>query len=344
MPAPPLTHHDVLALVEPFARCRRHVDLAASNRLERRLVFKPLDHAGAAPDAPSLRETLQLEVFATGTCQLTRTLALGPSARATLQATGPDAGALLAAIDAVPPIHHFRTGAGFVLARSYVLQPAGASAQDDGAHALPVLSRAVLQLDALTLTLNVPAVRGVSGDITIVAMPGEPLELPEDLLAVLGWDWARLVRDRSGWNTRLRLRGSPARRTRKAEAALEEVAAHLARTLAEPPAAFHDRLAAARWGVAFRRAIPVLTVVALLIAVATLPRFAVDRNPALLMLLFHVPTAFIVFSLCMQELARFEIPPVPRRSRAVAWRQPPAGDARTESGVSLDGTEVRSSP
>jgi hypothetical protein len=343
MPAPPLTHHDVLALVEPFARRGRHVDLAASNRLERRLVFKPVDHAGGGPDAPALRETLQLEVFATGTCQLTRTLVRGTNARATLQATGPDAGALLAAIDAVPPLHHFRIGAGFVLARSYVLQPGATAEQDGGAKALPVLARAVLLLDALTLTLNVPAVRGVSGDITLVAMPGEPLELPEDLLAVLGWDWARLVRDRSGWNTRLRLRGSPARRTLKAEAALDAVAAHLARTLSEPPALFHDRLVAARWGVTFRRAIPVLTIVALLVAVATLPRFAVDQNPALLMLLFHVPTAFIVFSLCMQELARFEIPPVPRRSLAVAWRQPSAGHARSETGVPPECTEVRSS-
>jgi hypothetical protein len=344
MAAPPLTHHDVLALVEPFARRGRHVDLAASNRLERRLVFKSVDHPGAAPDAPGLRETLQLEVYATGTCQLTRTLARGANGRATLQVTGPDVGALLAAIDAVPPLHHFRTGAGFVLARSYVLQPGAATTQDGGSQALPVLARAVLQLDALTLTLNVPAVRGVSGDLTLVAMPGEPLELPEDLLAVLGWDWARLIRDRSGWNTRLRLRGSPARRTRKAEAALDEVAAHLARTLSEPPAMFHDRLAGARWGVTFRRGIPVLTIVALLIAVATLPRFAVDGNPALLMLLFHVPTAFIVFSLCMQELARFEIPPWPRRSRAVAWRQALADRSNCETAVPLERTEVRSSP
>ncbi len=342
MPAPPLTHHAVLALVGPFARQGRHVDLAGSNRLERRLVFKPVEHRGAAPGAPALRETLQLEVFGTGTCQLTRTLTRGASVRATLQVTGPDAGALLAAIDAVPPLHHFSSGEGFVIARSYVLPPRAESAQRGGATAPPVLARAVLHLDALTLTLNVPAVRGVSGDITLVAMPGEPLELPEDLLAVLGWDWARLVRDRSGWNTRLRLRGSAARRTRKAEAALDAVAGHLARTLSEPPAQFHERLAGARWGVAFRRAIPVLTIVALLIAVAALPRFAVDRNPALLMLLFHVPTAFIVFSLCMQELARFEIPPLPRRSRAVAWRQPPVGDARSETGVPRECTEVRS--
>ena len=67
MAAPPLTHHDILGLIEPFSRRERHVDLAASDRAERLLRFKPIDRDGGA------RETLQLDVFATQGFRLTRT-------------------------------------------------------------------------------------------------------------------------------------------------------------------------------------------------------------------------------------------------------------------------------
>ena len=40
----PLTHHEILGLIEPFTRRGLHVDLAASNRIERRLLFKPIVH------------------------------------------------------------------------------------------------------------------------------------------------------------------------------------------------------------------------------------------------------------------------------------------------------------
>jgi hypothetical protein len=38
------------------------------------------------------------------------------------------------------------------------------------------------------------------------------------------------------------------------------------------------------------------------------------------MLLFQLPTALIALSLSLQELARYEIPPWPRRSRAQSWQ------------------------
>ncbi len=38
----PLTHHEIIGIVEPFTRRGRHVDLSASNRLERCLVLKPV--------------------------------------------------------------------------------------------------------------------------------------------------------------------------------------------------------------------------------------------------------------------------------------------------------------
>lgn len=57
----PLTHHEIIGIVEPFTRRGRHVDLSASNRLERCLVFKPVAIECATPGPAGLLETLKLE-------------------------------------------------------------------------------------------------------------------------------------------------------------------------------------------------------------------------------------------------------------------------------------------
>jgi len=43
MSVTPLTHHQILSVVEPFSRVSHHVDLAASDRLARKLVFKTVE-------------------------------------------------------------------------------------------------------------------------------------------------------------------------------------------------------------------------------------------------------------------------------------------------------------
>ena len=323
----PLTHHDILALVEPFTRLGRHVDLAASNRAERRLVFKPVIHdhpdchAGQALDACSLHELLQLESFGTGTCRLTRTLTHPSGLQAALEAIGQEPQALLAVVHATAPQHQFHAGAGFVVARSYATQTT-ADAETDGRPAPPLaLRRGVVQVDGLRLVMTVSAVRGVSADLLLTQTSAGELVLPEDLLAVLGWDWARLIHDKLNWKSKLRLRGNTARRSRSAEAALDLAAAHLASTLAEPPGRFHERHLSARRGAVFRRAIPLLTPVLLFITVLALPRFDVESSP-LWVLLYHVPTVFILLSFRLQELPQFEIPPWPRRSGALDWQRP----------------------
>jgi len=307
--APPLTHHEILTLVEPFARQRRHVDLAATQRIERRLAFKPIEHAASAPDVPALRETLELDCLGTGSYRLTRTLVpAGGGPKATATAMGPLPGDLLARVEAVAPASQFTHGHGFVIARSLTL----------GAGTPPALVRGVVQLPALTLTMAVSYVRGVSAEITLQPA-AQALDLPQDLLAVLGWDWSRGVPAKGQWTSRLRLRGDTPRRTQRAQAALQRVAVHLATTLAMPPAQFHDRLRRARWAVAFRRAIPLLTAVGLVAAMFLLPRFTFDDSPGLGLLLYHVPTVLLAISFCLQELPRLEIPPLPRRSVASDW-------------------------
>jgi hypothetical protein len=54
MSSAPLTHHQIIELVEPFSRQGLHIDLAASDRLQRRLRFRSIEPAGQ----PAHRETL----------------------------------------------------------------------------------------------------------------------------------------------------------------------------------------------------------------------------------------------------------------------------------------------
>jgi len=308
MAVSPLTHHEILELVAPFTRGGRRVDLAASKRSERLLVFQPLEH----PEADgTLRETLQLHSFGTGTCQLTRVLTRAAGLQAKLQVMGPDPARLLADVEAILPARQFQEGPGFIVARSYSLE---------GTPAGLILTSGEVRLADLTLAMTVSPVRRVAAELTLTATGAANLALPEDLLAVLGWDWARLIGGKEGWKTKLRLRGTAPARTRKAEIALDRAAAHLAQTLREAPHCFHDRLRAARWGVVFRRAIPSLTFLCLLVAVASLAHRGIGRGSELWVLFFHVPTALIALSFCLQELPQYEIPPLPRRRTAPSWR------------------------
>jgi len=321
MPILPLTHHEILELVAPLARQGRHVDLAASDRLARRLVFKPVEYPGEA-GAPGIRETLELDSLGTGTCVLTRRLTRDDAPPATLTAMGTHPGRLFDQLAAVPPQLHFGRGSGYSLSRCYSLEPGQGGSTGGAPVTQLIMTKGVAQVDGLGITLGVPSTRGVSADIRLTPTPGDIVDLPEDLLAVLGWDWARLIRGTDGWKTKRRLRGGPIARTRSAERALDTVAAHLARTLAKPTARFHDDWALARWGVFARRAIPLLTLVLLLVIIGAIPHVFGSRRPAMFMLAFHVPTALIALSFCLQELPQYEIPPLPRPLRLKQWRRP----------------------
>jgi hypothetical protein len=96
VPAHPFTHHEILGLIEPFTRRGRHPDLAASNRLERRLAFKPLEHLAPGTACPVLRETLVLEHRDHAEYRLTRELTLPCGLAASLEADSADPATLLA--------------------------------------------------------------------------------------------------------------------------------------------------------------------------------------------------------------------------------------------------------
>jgi hypothetical protein len=267
---------------------------------------------------------LQLDCPEGGRFRLTRWLARADGLRASVQVAGPRPDVLLEWVESVSPEQHFQWGAGFVIARSYDLGLA-VSAEDGSASTPPplILSEGVAQVDGLKFTLRLMEVRGTSGDIVLDAASGDGLDLPEDLLAVLGWNWAPLQRQSSGWTSKLRLRGLGPQRSRKAEAAIALAAGHLARVMAEAPSQFHQRHGLARWGVVFRRAIPSLTAVGLIVTALLLPRLIDGEHSGLMMALHYVPIAVLALSFSLQEMARFEIPPWPRQSNAANWRRPP---------------------
>jgi hypothetical protein len=322
MALPPLTHHEIVELVEPFTRCGRRVDLAASDRIERRLIFKPVDHADDAAGLPRLRENLQLESNGADNYRLIRLLTIPGGLEAKLQTEGPDPGELLARIESIPAHHQFRSGQGYTIAYSHLLET-GASASATAAAAQLLLTQGVAQVGGLTLKLRATTVRGYPADIELLAAAGDSIELPEDLLAVLGWDWARLIPDAQRWTSKVRIRGSDPQLSRLTEVKLERAAAHLAQTFAEPPRRYHQRWFAARWGVAFRRAIPLLTGLALVAGAFAAPSLHIPEGSPIRLLIFNAPTILIALAFCMQELPRLEIPPLPRRLTAAVWRNAP---------------------
>ena len=321
MTAPPLTHHDILALVAPFTRSGRHVDLPACDRIQRRVVFKALDRAADAPKLPGLRELLALEKVSQNGYRLTRTLVLASGQQARLTASGTEPAQLLQRVDAVGLGQHFQLGEGYAITRHYSLR---SDAQG------PVLTGAQVLVGSLTLTMTVSPVRNVSANVLLTAPPGQVLDIPEDLLAVLGWAWSPLSVTPQGWAGKFRLRGTPDQRTRRAEQAVTQAAAHLAHTLAAPPADFHDGHLRARWQVVFRRAIPILTPICMLITLLLMPRLALDEIPGLWTLVYQLPTVLIAISFMTQDLPRFEIPPWPRRATATNWFQPRATGGTTK--------------
>jgi hypothetical protein len=316
----PLTHHEILRLVEPFARRGLHVDLAATDRIERRVVFKPIVHADETLGCAGACEVLQLENPRPEVYRLIRTVTLKTGATAKLTTDGANPGELLNRIETVPPQSQFQLVAGIPVARSYRLGPT--------AKLRMVLTSAEARLDGLTLAVKADTGRGYPADIELTPQPDRPLsspdDLPDDLLATLGWDWKVLRRRGASWTGTLRApRGEP-RRSRHIEIAMERAVTHLAQTLAEPPRQFHERMARARWGVVFRRMIPLLISIVLIVGASALTFVDVPQDAVLM--LMNLPPLLLLMLFGMRELPRFEIPPPPRPSKAPSWF--PLADSR----------------
>lgn len=331
MPSHPLTHHEILTLVEPFTRKGHHPDLVATNRLERRLVFKPAELPADMQGVSALTGTLQFECRKAGAYVLSRTLACvtdaGDKLEARLEIEGKDPADLLACVDSIAPESQFRFGPGFKIAKSYRLVR-GSGVTTAGAPAVQkILSQMSAHISDFVITATAPKVKtDPEAVIEIQPTAGEYKTLPDDLLAVLGWDWGLIASRREGWKSTLKLRGREPERTRKTENKLEGMVEHLAQTFKEAPARFHERMLAARWGVVFRRSIPLLISLGLIGAAAASSRLPLADNSPVRMMMMNLPGFLMVFVFCMRKLPVIEVPPIPRASRAPSWREPLPGE------------------
>ncbi len=316
MAALPLTHHEIMALAAPFARQGRQVDLAGSDRMARRLAFRPRPLA----DEPSLSERLRLEDGERTRHRLLREIALPGGATAELRADGDDLAQLLALIEAVPTSAQWRRGEGWEMA----IGQRATRANDGGVRVVVAWIEA--RVAGVRLRLTLPAVAGITAELELEAP--ELAELPDDLLAVLGGGWSTLWRLGDRWRGHFR---APRREPRRSEAALGQMlraVEHLARTLAEPPARFHERLAAARWRVAVRRCVPLLAALGLIALSFVVTSMDFARDSVWRMLIFNAPPILLALGVSLQELPRFEWPRWPRASEAASWHaaapNPPA--------------------
>jgi len=327
--AQPLTHHDILGLVEPFTRNGRQLDLAASDRIQRCLVFKPkllsapakADNAANAA-TPALTDTLALDCLEADSFVLKRSLTHPAGLVATLVIKGADTASLLANVEAVDPQALFRSGEGWHLACSYRLEPARSASQPTGTNTVPrapamLLASAVMQVDGLMLLMKMPAVTGYPAELEITT--NATINLPDDLLQVLGRDWARLTRGAKAWKGTLQIRGNEPERSRLALDKLQAAARHLAQTLSQPPAAFARQQAAARWRVAARRAVPMLTLVALVLGSLAVPYLGLEPDSVYWMLIFNAPPLLLLWGFSLREMPRFELPRPPKNLSAASW-------------------------
>ena len=317
--ARPLTHHEILTLISPFTRRGWQADLAASDRAGRKLAFKSIVHPADGDDEPSLRVTLLLDAEAAKGFRLVRTVAIDEISGAkairgpvsTLTVEGADVEALLNRTEAVPLRRQIKLYTGIPLARSYII--------DAEATGGPCFVEAKARIRGLTLEAQADRKRGMPVDIKFTADPGEELRLPEDLIAVLGWRFRPLVHIVSYWRGTIKVARREPERTAEIEFDLGRLVTHLARTLDQPPAAFHGHYRQARWRVTFQRAIPMVLGIALLAATPLIRFLDLEGNSILRMLIFHAPPILLVSFFIMREMPRLEIPPVPRPLRNRAW-------------------------
>ena len=321
----PLTHHDILTVIGPFTQRGRHLDMAATQRAERRLVFKPIDHQSPLEDFPVLREVLALDVSEKGHYRLVRTLtATDPVdprrfVSATLTAAGPDAEVLLGEIERFPHARQFPVHGGVPVLRSYRLQPAPGYTAGPGGTWLPVLCQARAEVQGVTLEVDADRGGGRPAHLRLSAPPGQRLEIPQDLIAVIGSHWRPLEDYRNDWRGTIRVPKQEPARTLDMEQELGRAVAHLAETLSQSPGAFHRRHRRARWRVALRRATPLLAALGLIAATPAVSLLPMGEGTLLRMLIFHAPPLMLAGFFLFNELPRIEIPPLPRPLKQERW-------------------------
>jgi hypothetical protein len=322
----PLTHHEILTLVGPFARDEWRVDLAATDRQNRCVVFEPRTHDHPEdPSSLSLTEHLQLENPARGRFCLRRTLTDASGLSATLEVIGEDAASVYAQCARVPLDDHFRHQAGTLAALSYALEyRRPAPNAEPGWRRRFTLGEAYvrgrrLQFDART-------VPGLPAKLTLDWHPQGDIHLPGDLLAVQGWAWRPLQLMPGGWKATVKLSRREPERSREAEERFLATVAHLEQTLSQSPAHFHERFKWQRWRVVFQRSLAIQGMLAILSAIPILYWGDFGQDGQVPLWTTGVPPVMLlaIFLSWSREVPVMEIPPLPKPLVATAWEQGPS--------------------
>jgi hypothetical protein len=319
MDAAPLSHHAILALMAPFTAAGWALDLAASDRAARRLVFKPVPHAAGAHH-PALTETRELRDGERG-WQLTRRLVAAAAAAnalpAEVLADDGEPAELLAAVAPIEPAALFTPEGAALSLRCRPGQP-------------PQLRAAQARVAGLQLGYTVSGVKGYPAEMRLTRRDDDTRRLPDDLFEVLGRGWARLVPLRTGWQASVMLQGIGAERSADAHQRLAQTLAHLAEVLAEPPARFHQRYVGRRWRIGLLRGAPMGFGVAI-VAVAFAVRGTGGQAEAMLGALANlVPPLLMALFFVRREMPRIELPRVPRCPPASSWQPWPRSGTPTE--------------
>jgi hypothetical protein len=166
-----------------------------------------------------------------------------------------------------------------------------------------------------------PEVVGYPAKIRISSSATEAIDLPDDLLAVLGGDWRRLESIDGGWTTTMRVRGRGPQRSTRSEANVERAVSHVAQTLTQPPRRYHEGRTLSRWWVQIRNALPLFFWAAVTLAILYLSFVSTSWVAGTLAATPFL--AFLLLGLPFLEWSKLSLPQRPRRSNAASWWHPP---------------------
>jgi hypothetical protein len=315
----PLTHHQIIHIAAAFAERGHVLDPGRTCRKTRRLVFKPHLHDNVA-DGFRIKECLFLDNPWQGTYRLSRELVLPNGLVSRLTVSGPEPLDLLRTAEAIPLDRGFVFGTRFILAKSHAHEPFGWSSSPVEGEDRLVLKGAVAKVAGLTILFDMPEVDGYPAKVRITSSAPEAVDLPDDVLAVLGGDWRRLEALDGGWTTTMRVRGREPQRSARSEANVERAISHVAQTLMQPPRYFHDGHTLSRWWVQVRNTLPLFFWAVVTLAILHLT--FVSTSWVAVALAAAPFFAFLLLGLPFLEWSKLSLPQRPRRSIAASWWHP----------------------
>lgn len=307
---PPLSHHDVLRAAAPLTRLGLRVDLAGSDRANRKITFQEQPIA----EHDHIRVSHELYLLEEGASILIRISRWADRLQATLTTQGGDIAALTQALARMAPADQFRHEGGTLVADSYDVKPT--------ADAVPELTSCATSIHGLLIETDARTVIGEPMNTTLKRPSAATgWSLPDDLLALSHRGWRPLTESDEGWSTTLQVPVREPARSREARRRFGLMAAAVGAALSEPPQRYHEHRRMARWRLYLRRFIPIGVCVGIVAALPLLDRYVLSDERGLHPGFLSLPPLLMIGALVLtwREMPRIEVPPRPRPLPADAW-------------------------